>query len=77
MANRLTQTLDNVGYTENDMVTYRSALEPTLDLFYKIGNRTKSGDSQRGYKPTENILALAKAALEHNKDTCQPKLCHM
>ena len=66
--NKFVSTLGNVDYTENLMVTNKSALDPNLDLFYKIGNRVNSGHSQKGYKPTESIVALAKNALVSDKE---------
>ena len=67
MANKFVSTLGNVTYTENLMSTNRSALDPNLDLFYKIGNRVNSGNSRTG-EPTENIIQLAKEAVDSNKE---------
>ena len=41
MSNQFVNVLSNVTYTENDMVTNRSSLDPHLDLFYRVGNRSK------------------------------------
>lgn len=61
MTNKFVSTLGNVTHTENLMVTNRSTLDPNLDLFYKIGNR---GNTTPG---TTDIISLAKAAVDHNK----------
>lgn len=41
MTNQFVNILSNVAYTENEMVTNKSSLSPTLDLFYRVGNRSK------------------------------------
>ena len=41
MDNKFVQILGNVEYTENKMVTNKSSLNPLLDLFYRVGNRSK------------------------------------
>jgi len=39
--NKFIQTMSNVTHTENSMIAYKSSLNPILDLFYRVGNRTK------------------------------------
>ncbi|WP_448506061.1 DUF2828 family protein [Immundisolibacter sp.] len=41
MTNQFVNILINVGYTENNMPTNKSSLNPLLDLFYRVGNRSK------------------------------------
>lgn len=59
--NKFVSSLSNVTYTENNMLTNKSSLNPCLDLFYKVGNRGKNSDSSE-------IPNLFKKAYADNPD---------
>lgn len=61
MPNQFVNILSNTTYTENNMVTNKSSLNPCLDLFYRVGNRSK--DATVKFNP---ILFVA--ACQENED---------
>ena len=62
MTNKFVQTMGNITHTENAMPTYKSSLDPTLDLFYRVGNR-----NVQSYVEI-NIPDLTRVALDHNQE---------
>ena len=62
MTNQFVSILSNVTYTENKMVTNKSSLNPHLDLFYRVGNRSKDATVK------SNIRAMFLSAATENLD---------
>lgn len=54
--------MGNITHTENRMPTYKSSLDPSLDLFYRVGNRNVQAFADI------DIPGLTSVSLEHNPE---------